>query len=363
MRKLKLIVSSAHLDYGGIEKSLLNLLNSLDINKFDITLALEEKKGVFLNKLNKNIKVLEYKPFEHKNIFLRKLINFKNRIIWYLKNHNKFDVSICYATYSMSSNFIARCSSKNRIMWIHSNYCQSYGYDEQKLKEFYDIRNLNKYKRFVFVSNESREDLIKYYPFIKEKSIVINNIVNYKEILNNSKLNIDLKVKHKYNGIFIGRIEEKVKKVSRVIELAKYCQDNKKDIGFIIIGDGPDLLNMKSKSEEYKLQNIIFTGAKTNPYPYLEKADFLILTSKYEGFPVVYNEAIILNKHILTTIDVSDDEISINDNFGIISKAGELNENIDKILNFKNKKIDFEKINKNRIAKIEKLISDTYGKN
>ena len=172
-----------------------------------------------------------------------------------------------------------------------------------------------------------------------------------------------MNLKYKKNGVFIGRIEEPVKKVSRIIELAKYCQDNKKYIGFIIVGDGPDLLNMKSKSEEYKLQNIIFTGAQTNPYPYLDKADFLILTSKYEGFPVVYNEAIILNKPILTTIDVSDDEISINDNFGIISTVEELKENVDKILKFKNKNIDFEKINKNRIAKIEKLISDTYGKN
>ncbi|MBO5096613.1 MAG: glycosyltransferase [Bacilli bacterium] len=363
MKKIKLIISSAHLDYGGIEKSLLNLLNSLDINKFDITLVLEEKRGVFLSKLNKKINVIEYTPSENKNIFIRKLTNFKNRIIWYLKNHNKFDVSICYATYSMSSNFIARCSSKNRIMWIHSNYCQSYEYDEQKVKGFYNIRSLNKYKRFVFVSNESRNDLIKYYPFIKESSIVINNIVDYEEILSDSKLNINLNLKYKKNGVFIGRIEEPVKKVSRVIELAKYCQDNKKDIGFIIVGDGPDLLYIKSKSEEYKLQNIIFTGAKTNPYPYLEKADFLILTSKYEGFPVVYNEAIILNKPVLTTIDVSDDEISINNNFGIISKPEELKENVDKILKFKNKNIDFEKINKKRIAKIEKLISDTYGKN
>lgn len=363
MKKLKLIISSAHLDYGGIEKSLLNLLNSLDLNKFDITLVLEEKKGVFLNKLNKNIKVIEYIPSENKNIILRKLTNLKNRFIWYLKNHNRFDVSICYATYSMSSNFIARTSSKNRIMWIHSNYCQSFEYDEQKIKDFYDIRYLNKYKRFVFVSNESRNDLIKYYPFIKEKSIVINNIIDIEEILNNSKLNINLKLNHKYNGIFIGRIEEKVKKVSRVIELAKYCQDNKKDIGFIIVGDGPDLLNLKLKCDEYKLKNVIFTGSQSNPYPYLEKADFLILTSKYEGFPVVYNEAIILNKPILTTIDVSDDEISINNNYGIIVKPKALVQNIDNILNFKNKNIDFKEINNNRIAKIEKLISDTYGKN
>ena len=50
----------------------------------------------------------------------------------------------------------------------------------------------------------------------------------------------------------------------------------------------------------------------------MKACDYLILTSRYEGFPVVYNEAIILERPIITTIDVSDDYISIPNRFGYV---------------------------------------------
>lgn len=362
-QKLKLIISSVNLDYGGIEKSLLNLLNSIDYNKYDVTLVLEEKKGVFLNKLNLNVNIIEFNVSNDKNVIKRKLTNLIRRFKWNIKNHNKYDISICYATYSMPANFIARSSSKRRIMWIHSNYAQTYDYDEVKIKAFYDIRKLNKYQSLIFVSNESRLDLIKYYPDLKEKSLVINNLVDIDEIIKNSELKLDLKFNYEKIGVFIGRIDDSVKKINRIIKLAEYCSLHSKNVGFIIVGNGPDMLNLKLEVNNLGLKNVLFVGEQPNPYPYLKKADFLILTSKYEGFPVVYNEAIILNKPILTTIDVSDDEINIKDNYGIIATKDNLHEKIDEIIKFKNKKINFKEINEKRIIKIEKLIRDVYEKN
>ena len=52
----------------------------------------------------------------------------------------------------------------------------------------------------------------------------------------------------------------------------------------------------------------------------IKKCNYLIMTSRYEGFPVVYNEAIILDKPIVTTRDVSDDYISIPNRFGYVVK-------------------------------------------
>ena len=63
---------------------------------------------------------------------------------------------------------------------------------------------------------------------------------------------------------------------------------------------------------------MIFVGQKKNPYPYIGLADYIILTSDYEGFPVTYLEAITLNKKILTTIDVSDDSINIGKDYATI---------------------------------------------
>lgn len=362
MKKIKLLFSSYFLDYGGIEKSLLNLVDSLDSEKYDITIVLEKKEGVFLDKISKNIKILEYTPCEIKNKFIRKTINLTKKIFWTLKHYHRFDVSICYATYSMSSNFIARMSSRKRIIYVHSNYCALYENNEKDIKKFFDCKHLNKYNKIIFVSNESKEELVKYYPNIKNKSLVLNNIVDVNDILIKSNYNCLLLNDHKPLAVFIGRMEEEVKLISKILALAKSCQNNKKSISFLLIGNGPDFLDLKVQSKNLSLKNVQFLGAVENPYPYLKKANFLILSSKYEGFPVVYNEAIILDKPILSTIQVSDDEISINNRFGIICDSDNMYNNIDKILSFKNEQIDFNEINKRRIVKFEKLLSELYEK-
>ena len=355
--KSKLIISSYNLDFGGIEKSLINMVNSLDAKKYDITLVLENKEGVFLKDINKNIKVIEYHPSNTNNKIIDKVINLFKRVSWILKHYNKYDVSICYATYSLSSNFIARSSSKKRLFYIHSNYYEVYNHDESKVLDFFDKRNLDDYSKIVFVSNESRESFLKLYPKYEKNSLVINNVVNVKEIINLAKEECQIPLTNKYIGVFVGRLEEKSKKVTRIVELAK---NSNEDYGFLIIGDGPDKDYLSKKIKDNKLKNIIMLGSQRNPYKYIAKGDFLILTSDYEGNPVVFNEAIILNKPILTTINTSDNEIEINNNFGIVCSPNELQSNLNKIIKFKSKKLDFNDINSNRIFKIERLIDDVY---
>ena len=105
---------------------------------------------------------------------------------------------------------------------------------------------------------------------------------------------------------------------------------------------------------------IVFCGMKTNPYPYFEISDCIILTSEYEGYPVIYTEAKVLNKPIITTA-VSDSLIDIDGKYGIVTEK-----NVESI---KNAMIDFMKngykikeefnpveFNKNILEKIEKLL-------
>ena len=50
-------------------------------------------------------------------------------------------------------------------------------------------------------------------------------------------------------------------------------------------------------TKKLKIENqVTFFGQKINPYPYMQEADYIILTSDYEGFPVIYLESLILNK-------------------------------------------------------------------
>ena len=110
-----------------------------------------------------------------------------------------------------------------------------------------------------------------------------------------------------------------------------------------------------------KLDNVVFIGAKKNPYPYMKRADYLILTSRYEGFPVVYNEAIILEKPIITTMDVSDDYVSIPNRFGYVVNEDTIYDKV-KELSVKKERIkehaNFENINKRRMELIEKVMEN-----
>ena len=168
--KKKILIASYNLDFGGIETSLINLLKNMDLEKYDVTLVLEGIKGAFLKDVPSDIKIKEYKVSNNKNVLVRKFVNLLKRIKWMLLNYKRYYASICYATYSGPCGFIARTASRNRILFIHSNYYQAYNKDENKIRVFFDNRKIEKYNHIVFVSNESKKDLCKIYPHRKEIS-------------------------------------------------------------------------------------------------------------------------------------------------------------------------------------------------
>ena len=132
----KILFSAYALDVGGIETALITLLKNIH-KKYDITLALEKKEGIFLKELPKDIKIITYKPNNNKNIVLRKTINFFKQQLFKIKYKNRFDFSACYATYSYSSSFVARCASTNNAIWIHNDYMNFFNNDITEYKKFF----------------------------------------------------------------------------------------------------------------------------------------------------------------------------------------------------------------------------------
>lgn len=353
--KKKLLFCSYDLNIGGIENALINLLNNMDYSKYDITLILERKEGVFLDKLNSNVHVKEYKVSSCKNIIFRKIYNFIKKSFWIIFNYHKYDFSCCYATYSLPCNVLAFYGSSNNMLYVHSNY--KYIYGEIELKNFFDLRRIDLYKHVVFVAKEAMDDLIGFYPNIKNKSVVINNLIDYQKVIDLSKEKVSYDKKTKYLFVFVGRLEEHSKRLSKMINVVKKLSD----VSLLIVGDGPERDMYENMISD--CSRITMVGAKKNPYPYMNLADYVVLSSDYEGYPVVYSEAIILGKKIISTIDVSDDFISIPNRFGYIVSKDE-NKMLSDIKNIlKNdsliqKKVDFSMINSSKIKKIEDIIDE-----
>lgn len=92
----------------------------------------------------------------------------------------------------------------------------------------------------------------------------------------------------------------------------------------LILGDGYAFDHLQKLKKELGIENIFsMIGYVDNPYPYIKNADFFILPSRYEGYPTVLFEAIVLKKKIIAT-DVSGvREMLENGNLGIISENSE----------------------------------------
>ncbi|MEG0826016.1 MAG: glycosyltransferase [Bacilli bacterium] len=311
-----IFIAANSLVVGGVEISLISFLNNIDLKKYNITLLLEDKVGELLSEIPKQVKIIEYKPLINGNILIRKIKNRIRFIKFIINNKNKYDVSICYASYIQLSEKIVRKICKNNYMWIHTDYTKIY--NNENLKKFVKRINYKKFKNLVFVSEAAKKNYLNQYNTKKQNCIVCKNLIPYKKLIMNSKDKIDYKKPNMPTFLNISRHDEHAKKITRIIGAANLLKKDNIDFQILLIGAGKDTLNYQTLVKEKKLENnIIFLGLKENPYPYYKIADCFILTSNYEGGPITVYEALSLKTPVITT-DVGDIIKYIKKNDGII---------------------------------------------
>ena len=198
---------------------------------------------------------------------------------------------------------------------------------------------------------------------LAKEATVIYNLIDAEDILKKSQEKIsEKKLDEIFTFLNVGRHTEEDKKITRLIEATKKLNENNLNFRLLLVGCGNKTEEYKNMVKKYNLEEkIIFLGKKTNPYPYFKISDSLILTSEYEGFPVVYLEAMVLDTPIITT-DVSDSKQIIQDKFGIVTQKDVdsiYNAMKDAILHGINvkEKFDYEKYNQDIKEKLDKIIN------
>lgn len=89
--------------------------------------------------------------------------------------------------------------------------------------------------------------------------------------------------------IYMGRIDFNQKRVYRVVDTWAKLEPMFPDWKLTIVGDGTARKDIEKQVKEYGLQRVSFEGFQ-QPRPYYERASILMLTSEYEGFPLVLAE-------------------------------------------------------------------------
>ena len=219
-----------------------------------------------------------------------------------------------------------------------------------------------KFKKIVFVSNDAMEEITKHYAGLLDKSFVCNNLINAEQIRKLSNEKIDEEKVKDTTFVNVSRHDEHSKRIFRILNASKKLYKEGYKFNVIFVGDGVNHNDYIHYVNSNNLNEIIkFVGSKKNPYPYYKMADATILSSNYEGYPVVFLESMVLNKPIIST--------KVSDYKDLVGKYGIFVENNDtaiydgmkKFLNdgfIINEKFDVKKYNEKIQKEIEAIINN-----
>lgn len=370
--KKKILFTVFNLEMGGISKALVNLLESINYDEYDVTVLLQVNEGQFLSKINPNVKVESYNLSKCKNKIVKKILNLGKFIKILIKHYHKYDFAGCYSSGYFHSALVALLASKNNAAWMHTNIINYMANSNQmdkknkglstskKVEKFINKMRFRNFKHNIFVSYDGMNNYLNLYPKDKKKCLVCHNLIDYNDFL--IKANEKIDEKYDSNCIFlnVSRHSEFDKKLTRLINACDKLRNY--DFLVLMIGNGPDHDNYVKMVQEKKLTDKIkFLGFKTNPFPYYKLANAFVLTSAFEGFPVVFLESKMMNIPIITT-DVSDARRDVEGQYGIVVSNDDqsiyfgMKEFLDN--GFKiTKQFNTNDFNRESISKLERLIN------
>lgn len=155
----------------------------------------------------------------------------------------------------------------------------------------------NRFSKIIWVSR-SAYDNYYFKKKVYNKSTVLYNVINTKEII--EKVSKD-ETNYNYDLVFLGRLTYQ-KNPQRLIEIAREIVKRHPQFKMAIIGTGDLSEQLKNMINEYRLRNnVIMLGYMNNPYKALSQTKMLILTSRFEGTPMVVLESMTLGTPVIST--------------------------------------------------------------
>lgn len=318
MKKILFVIENFRI--GGIQKSFLNLLNSI-ADKYDIDVAAFDPNGEYKDSIPKTIRIVKmpnhYQTFAkprsalktpiqcfYKILFfiLCKLIN-KGKALYIVspmyRIHKQYDVVISFSHSGFYKGVngicpefvISKTKANVKICFIHCDY------EHSGLKSQYNNALYARFDKIACCSDSVKRIFLQSNPALEERTFTVRNFFDL-SLLRTIKEELFLP-SEKINVFSVARLS-KEKGLVRAIEALHCC--GRKDINYYIIGDGSEKSEIDRKVLDYNLNEQVFLwGAISNPYPKLLNADYLLVPSYNEAAPMVFDEARVLGIRVIAT--------------------------------------------------------------
>ena len=350
MRKSILFVINS-LGCGGAEKSLLSLLSLLDYDKYDVTLQMFRRGGMFEELLPPEVHVrkeLDYTAFCSQSM-AKQMLSFDLRRIaarvrtsLFLRSNAKkgsplhdaqaywkysaaaydplperYDVAIAWGQ-GTPTHFVAeKVQAQKKFAWVNADY-ENVGHNKD-----FDCKYYAAFTGIICVSDKLCLTLQKAFPEYAAKMTTIYDINNPATIFTMADQPCSLLNRENLTLVTVGRLVPQ-KGYDIAAKAAWLLKKRNVKFHWYVVGGG-DSAPIEKDIAQYGISDCFtLLGAKANPYPYMKAADIYVQTSKFEGYCLTLAEARMLNIPCVTTnFDVVYAQMIDGDNGLVVEMSAE----------------------------------------
>lgn len=341
MSKIRLLIMHQELSVGGAEKVLLDMLDRLDKDKYDITLLLRSP-SMWDDRVPKGVKVQHLLHRGHKSggalraRLYKYLLMFAPWLIYALRGaKGRFDVAVSFIDAMLW--YLPSARANCRVSWVHSDYSalevcpevKSMGNKTGLLARMITRRRnriINSFDKVVFVAQSAVKGFVQKTGFAPEKTAVCYNINNKQRIYKLAAEPITDREWTEYGGrkiCTVGRIADQ-KAMHRLIPLMQHLKADGMELRLYVVGDGLLRDKLQRSIDEAGLHDdIVLLGTRDNPYKYIAASELLVCSSLFEAYCTVTKESILLETPFVTTACSGMEEQVGGTKAGLIVENGE----------------------------------------
>lgn len=298
MKKKKIAYLFISLHKGGMQNAVSRITRALDgeFQQF-VVYFVDENPGFHFNAnvFNLNIDSLSNSPLHRIFIFLKRILVLRK----FLKK-NKIDTIISFGEGANIVNLLLPLKI-TKIISIRVSIIESI--KEFRFKSIYEFLIKKLYPRagkIVVVSEELQNELNKIINCegVKAKTHLIPNLYFFDELKSLAKFPLPKEFQFLLKEKYILNVGSYSFQKGQDILIKEFFKSGLfNNYYLVLVGRGPEHINLIELSNSLGIEDrVIFTGFQKNPYSFIYNSEMFVLSSRYEGFPNVLIESLILGK-------------------------------------------------------------------
>lgn len=301
--KKKILFLIPNLKHGGAEKVLVNLVNHLDREKYDITVQTLFDEGIHREGLKPHVRYLPgWRRSFPGNTTLAKC--FPASFLWKRLVREHYDIAVSYLE-SACTRILSGCTDPDtrRAAWVHIELetpeKAAVGFRSTGEAE----RAYNRFDRIIAVSKQVRE-CFRQNLHITAPVEVLYNTNETERILEQSRELPEHPEFRPEGEIAVCSVAKlmKSKGFDRLMKAHRRLLDEGYPHHIYILGTGGEQKALEKQIRELGIEeSVTLLGFHRNPYSYVSRCDLYVCPSRREGFSTAVTEALILGTPVVST--------------------------------------------------------------